>query len=116
MGQLYLKDFRSTVALTFATSKVLYMRHCPCTHNYENYVTFEVVQFTSQITSTSNKVGGRGTEVDLITLKCQMDIPILFVETASKGITLYLDLRNYTVSCVSMDFHPRLEQPPNVKF
>ena len=34
---------RSTAALTFATSKLLYLRHYLCTHNYENYVTFKVV-------------------------------------------------------------------------
>ena len=61
LGQ-YLK---STVALTFGTSKVLYLRHCPCTQNYS--VTFKVVQTTSEITSTtSNKVGGGGTEVRLL--------------------------------------------------
>ena len=38
---VYLKDFKSTVALTFATSKVLYLRHCPCTHKYVTW--FKVV-------------------------------------------------------------------------
>ena len=39
------KRFQINCNITFATSKLLYLRHCPCTHNYENYVTFEVVQF-----------------------------------------------------------------------
>ena len=42
-----------------------------------------------------------------------MQIPLLLVETVSKGISIYLDLRNYHDS---VDFHPRLEQPPKVKF
>ena len=37
------------------------------THNYENYVTFKVVQFTSQITSTSDKVeDGGATDMRLL--------------------------------------------------
>ena len=37
------------------------------THNYENYVTFKVVQFTSQINSTSDKVeDGGATDVRLL--------------------------------------------------
>ena len=54
-----LKDFRSTVALTFATSKLLNLRHCP-------------------------------------------SCPCTDIQGGA----------NY----VSMDFHPRLEQPPMVKF
>ena len=43
-----------------------------------------------------------------------MQIPLLLVESVSKGIYLYLDLRNYTAH--GRDFHPRLEQTPKVKF
>ena len=38
LGQ-YLEDFRLTVAYA---SKVLYLRHCPHAHNYENNVTIKL--------------------------------------------------------------------------
>ena len=68
---------------------MLYLRHCSCAHNHKN-CDFKVVQFTSQITSTSNKAGGGGMEIRLLhveylTLKCPMQIPLLLVETVSKG-------------------------------
>ena len=98
LTSLYLKDFRSTVALTFATSKLLYLSHCPCTHSYENYVTFKVVQFTSQITSTQQswRWSSHGHEAFkcLINLKCQCRSH--FCQFPRVFHWLYMDLRSYT--------------------
>ena len=47
----------------------------------------------------------------LITLKCPMQIPLLSV---SKGISLAISGPEKLY--VSIDFHPRLEQPPMVNF
>ena len=43
---------RSTVA--FATSKLLYLRHCPCTHDYESY-NYDIQGGVIHITNYFNK-------------------------------------------------------------
>ena len=51
----------STAALTLATSKLLYLRHCLYTHNLKTiWHSLTGGAFTLQITSTSNKVRDGG--------------------------------------------------------